>query len=109
MTLEAGGPSWRLTLDSGASNLILKCSQRCPRINDPRSGDRVLALVGERPVLSGTLRQVEIAGARMSFVHALLVDTELPDGQDDGVIPSHWFSAVYVDGNSGLVRLAQRR
>jgi hypothetical protein len=109
VTLEAGGPSWRLTLDSGASNLILKCSQRCPRINDPRSGDRVLALVGERPVLSGTLRQVEIAGARMSFVHALLVDTELPDGQDDGVIPSHWFSAVYVDGNSGLVRLAQRR
>jgi hypothetical protein len=44
----------------------------------------------------------------MSFVRALLVDTDLPDGQDDGVIPSHWFSAVYVDGRSGLVRLAQR-
>ena len=106
VTLQSGGPSWRLTLDSGASNLILKCRARCPRIADPHSGDRVLAIVGERAVLSGTLRQVDIAGARMSFVQALLVDTDLPDGQDDGVLPSRWFSAVYVDGNSGLVRIS---
>ena len=45
----------------------------------------------------------------MWSVRAVLVDTDLPDGQDDGVIPSHWFSAVYVDGHAGLVRLAQRR
>jgi predicted aspartyl protease len=109
VTLQTGGPSWRLTLDSGASNLILKCNTRCPLIADPRSDDQVLALVGQRPAQSGILRQVNIAGARMSFVHALLVDTQLPDGQDDGVLPSQWFSAVYVDGTSGLVRLAQRR
>ena len=109
VTFQAGGPSWRLTLDSGASNLILKCSAQCPMITDPRSGDRVLALVGERTVLSGTLRRLEIAGARMWSVHAVLVDTDLPDGQDDGVLPSHWFSAVYVDSDAGMVRLAQRR
>jgi hypothetical protein len=109
VTLQAGGPSWRLTLDSGASDLILKCNRECPAIANAHSGGRVLALVGERPVLGGILRRIEIAGARLSFVHALLVDTDLPDGQDDGVLPSQWFSAVYVDGNSGLVRLAQRR
>jgi len=109
VTLQAGGPSWNLTLDSGASNLILKCSAQCPMISDPRSGGRVMALVGERPVLSGTLRRLEIAGARMWSVHAVLVDTDWPDGQDDGVIPSHWFSAVYVNGDARLVRLAQRR
>jgi len=109
VTLQAGGPSWNLTLDSGASNLILKCSTHCPLIMEPRSGDRVLALLGERPVVSGTLRRLEIAGARMWSVHAVLVDTNLPDGQDDGVIPSHWFSAVYVNGDAGVVRLAQRR
>jgi aspartyl protease len=109
VNLQAGGPDWRLTLDSGASDLILKCGERCPLITDPRSGGRILALAGERPVLSGTLRRLEIAGARMWSVPAVLVDTDLPDGQDDGVIPSHWFSAVYVDGHAGLVRLAQRR
>ncbi len=109
VTLQSGGPPWRLTLDSGASNLVVRCTERCPAITNPRSDERVLALVGERPVLGGTLRQVEVAGARISSVHALLVDTELADGQDDGVIPSQWFSAIYVDGDSGLVRLAQRR
>lgn len=43
--------------------------------------------MGERPVLSGTLRRLEIAGARMWSVHAVLVDTDWPDGQHDGVIP----------------------
>jgi Aspartyl protease len=109
LTLQAGGPSWRLTLDSGATNLILKCDHRCPVIIDQRRDERVLALLGERPIVSGTLRQIEIAGARMSFVPVMLVDTELSDGKDDGVIPSQWFSAVYVDGTSGLVRLSHRR
>ena len=68
-----------------------------------------MTLVGERSVLSGTLMQAEVAGARISLVHALLVGTDVSDGQDDGVIPSQWFSAVYVDGDSGLVRLAQHR
>jgi len=35
--------SWNLTLDSGASDLILKCSAQCPMIADPRFGGRVLA------------------------------------------------------------------
>jgi hypothetical protein len=30
------------------------------------------------------------------------------NGQTGPLIPSHWFSAVYVDGHEGLVRLAQR-
>jgi hypothetical protein len=109
VTLQAGHPSWHLTLDSGASNLLVKCSKGCPAILDSRIGERVITLMGERPVQSGTLVQIEVAGARISQVHALLVSAELSDGQDDGVIPSQWFSAVYVDGNSGLVRLAQRR
>jgi hypothetical protein len=109
VTLQAGRPSWRLTLDSGASNLVVKCDQRCPMIANSRGTERVMTLVGERSVLSGTLVQAEVAGARILQVHALLVGTDLSDGEDDGVIPSQWFSAVYVDGNSGLVRLAQRR
>ena len=109
VTLQAGRPSWQLTLDSGASNLLVKCTKRCPAIADSHSTEQVMTLVGERSVLSGTLMQAEVAGARISLVHALLVGTEVSDGQDDGVIPSQWFSAVYVDGDSGLVRLAQRR
>ena len=76
---------------------------------DPSSGEQVLTVGGDRPVQSGTLMQVEVAGATISLVHALLVGTESSDQPDDGVIPSHWFSAVYVDGDAGLVRLSQSR
>lgn len=109
VTLEAGRPAWRLTLDSGASHLLVKCGHRCPWIMDPGSRERVMTLNGDRPVQSGTLPQVEVAGATISLVHALLVGTEASDQPDEGVIPSQWFSAVYVDADSGLVRLSRAR
>lgn len=76
---------------------------------DPGSRERVMTLNGDRPVQSGTLPQVEVAGATISLVHALLVGTEASDQPDEGVIPSQWFSAVYVDADSGLVRLSRAR
>ncbi len=105
VTLEPGGRPWRLTLDSGATNLVVECSERCPQVGEIQQSGRLVTYVGERSVSHGRLRHVEIGGVTLSPVDAVLVDSKAPDGEDDGVLPARWFSAVYVDGR--VVRLAQ--
>ena len=105
VTLEPGAEPWRLTLDSGASNLVVECNKRCPPAGAIRSDSQLLTYVGDKPVSRGKLRHVEIGGVTMPSVEAVLVDAPAPDGADDGVLPARWFSAIYVSG--AVVRLAR--
>jgi predicted aspartyl protease len=105
--LGPGTQPWRLTLDSGASDLVVECSERCPPATGIQGDARLLTYLGERPVSRGKISRVEIGGVAMPSVQAVLVDSPSLDGQDEGVLPTRWFSAVYVD--SSTVRLAPAR
>ncbi|MBZ5610201.1 MAG: retroviral-like aspartic protease family protein [Acidobacteriia bacterium] len=105
--LEPGGRAWRLTLDSGASNLVVDCAERCPPIHEVQPGSRLITFVGERSVVQGLLRHVEVGGHSMPAAEAVLVDSRPSGSGDEGVLPAKWFSAVYV--NDKLVRFAAAR
>ncbi len=105
--LEPGGKAWRLTLDSGASHLVVECDQACPAIHEVRNDKRLITFLGERPVVYGKLRHVEVGGSAMPPVEAVLVDTAKTDSGDEGVLPAKWFSAVYVKDK--LVKFAFAR
>jgi hypothetical protein len=102
--LEPGGKPWRLTLDSGASHLVVECDQACPPVHEVQHDKRLITFLGERPVVYGKLRNVEIGGSAMPQVEAVVVDTQSADWGDQGVLPAKWFSAVYVKDK--LVRFA---
>jgi len=106
VVLDPGTKPWRLTLDSGASHLMVQCAARCPRATDIRLGARILTYVGEQPASQGKLRRVEIGGVAIWFTDVVFLETSPPDDQDEGVLPAQWFSAIFVDGD--VVRLAPR-
>jgi len=107
VVLAPGGAPWRLTLDSGASHVVIACGDRCPGARGVQEGVLLTSYVGERTVPVGTLRYVEIGGVRMPPAEAVLVDSPALDGGDDGVLPTNWFSAVYANGD--VVRLGRAR
>jgi predicted aspartyl protease len=107
VVLESGGATWRLTLDSGASHMVVECQQKCPHAGQARSDQRLITHVGEQPVSLRTLKHVQVGGMVMPEIVAIFANAAPPDDQDEGVLPTQWFSAVYVDNLT--VRLASAR
>lgn len=105
--LEPGGRAWRLTLDSGASNLVVQCGQGCPPVHDVRNDNRLVTFIGDRPIVQGLLRHVEVGGYSLPPMEAALAEGHSSDWGDEGVFPAKRFSAVYV--NDKQVRLAVTR
>jgi len=104
VVLEPGGRAWRLTLDSGASNTVVECSENCPRTIRAAAPERLLTYGGEQSVSKGTFKRATLQGAAMPRIEAVIVNVTSPDGQDEGVLPTRLFSAVYVDNRT--VKLA---
>ena len=104
--LDESARPWRLTLDSGASDLVVTCNDRCPPLSAVQRGDEIVTYSGGRPVSRGRLERAEVGGMKIPAPEAILVESSASDGQDDGVLPARWFSAIYVDGPS--VRLARK-
>ncbi|MEP6961841.1 MAG: retropepsin-like aspartic protease, partial [Acidobacteriota bacterium] len=96
VTLEPGGPVWQLTMDSGASNLVIDCNLGCPRAADLQRGASLATHNGERPVSHGTLRNVAIGGLRMPPADTVMLQNVSTEHWDDGVVPTRWFDAFYV-------------
>ena len=107
VALEAGGPAWRLALDSGSTNLIIDCRERCPQASGLQRDSRLITHTGERDVLRGTLRHVELGGMKLPNADVVMMKGAIPEGWDDGLIPTRWFSAFYVSGS--VVRFAPAR
>jgi hypothetical protein len=107
VVLEPGAKPWQLTLDSGASHLVVECGGRCPRASEVQPAGQLLTYTGERSVVGGKLRRIEVGELAISWVQAILVGTSGPDDKDQGVLPTRWFSAVFVSGNQ--VRLGPVR
>ncbi len=107
VSLDPDGRVWQLTLDSGSTNLIVDCSDRCPRAWGVERDSRVVTHAGERSVRRGTLRMVALGGSTMPAANAVLLDGVAAEGWGDGLLPTRWFSAFYVSENT--VRFAPAR
>ena len=98
VTFEPGGAVWTLQLDSGATNAVVNCVERCPAASNVAPQGRLLTHTGEQEALLGTLRQIAIGGNTMPSADAVLMEgtREL----EDGVMPARWFDAFYVSGQT---------
>jgi hypothetical protein len=104
VALDPDGRTWLLALDSGSTNLVVDCSTRCPRAWGVERDSRLVTHTGERAVSRGNLKQVALGDSTMPSAEAVLLEGHAPEGWDEGVLPTRWFSAFYV--TEGVVRFA---
>lgn len=99
---------YRLVLDSGASHLFLYCRTRCPHLNGVQAGPAITNS-GSVPVRRGTLPRATLGSLHFRNPSAVIVESASADGEEaDGLIPTHWFSAIYIDPIRQEVRLNPR-
>lgn len=96
----------QLMLDSGSSDLILECSERCPKLGRVEEFD-VRTNQGSGRMQRGVLAAVEVGGAVLHMRPAAL--REQASGERDGLLPAAWFAAVYVDSPNHVVRFGEAR
>lgn len=104
VVVEPGGRTWRMVLDTGANDLLLGCGSDCPRA---AGVTHLRTNAGEHPVRTAKVRQVRVGGLRFSDREALLTGKPAHGEQGDGLLPGHWFSAIYVGRGGEVVRLEQ--
>ena len=95
-----------LVLDSGASGLLLYCTQRCPRLSETTAG-QALTNTGARKVRQGILSHAALGSLRFSGRRAALIEANPEPGQADGLLPANWFSAIYYNAARQEIRLAR--
>jgi predicted aspartyl protease len=98
VTFEPGGHVWQLQLDSGATNAVVNCLERCPSAANLASQGRLLTQTGEQSAMLGTLRRISIGGHAMPSADAVLM--EAAQELEEGVVPARWFDAFYVNGQT---------
>lgn len=98
---------FRLILDSGASHLLLYCTERCPRLSETNAAMQAITNTGARRVRQGTLHQAALGDLRFSHRPAALIEANPEPGQADGLLPANWFSAIYYDAARQEIRLAR--
>lgn len=104
VTLEPGGRTWRMVLDTGANDLLLGCGSDCPRAS---SLSHLRTNAGERNVRTATVQQVRVGDLKFANREALLTGKAPHLEQGDGLLPGRWFSAIYVGRGGKVVRLEQ--
>ena len=97
----------RLVLDSGAAAMVLTCGASCPRLIESGAGGRMFTNAGEQEVVQGRVSGVTIGTIRIPRPAVALLKNAPLTPLEDGVIPAHWFSAVYLDPQRNQVRLAK--
>ncbi len=107
VALDAEGQTWQLALDSGSTNLVVDCSERCPRAWGIERDSRLVTHTGDRAVMRGTLRQVRLGDLPVASAEAVLLDDVASSSPGDGLLPTRLFSAFYVNG--AVVRFAPAR
>jgi hypothetical protein len=97
VVLEPGGKIWRLTLDSGASALIIECLDNCPKSAVTASSEQLKTYSGEQSISRSTFKRATIGRVAMPAIDGVIVNVVPPDDRDEGVLPTRLFSVVYVD------------
>jgi hypothetical protein len=105
--LAEGGRLWHLALDSGSQRLLVECGEGCPRLAEHTGAGTIRTNLGECKAEQGYLRRVEIGDMAVARPEVLLVDRVPRSTREEGLLPAHMFSAVYVDAGHNQVRLAR--
>jgi hypothetical protein len=82
----------------------MRCGGHCPKLQDARSGDRIVTNSGTCTVRRGVVRQVSVGDIVFPKAVTALMDGAV-SSLDEGLLPANWFSAVYVDSVRNVVRL----
>jgi hypothetical protein len=103
LPVRVGAREYRMVLDSGSADLVLRCSGECPRLTGSEEA-QARSNTGDRRVVRGWLREAEVGSLRIAQPAVALLPGA---GEDDGMMPARWFSAVYMDPGARVVRLAR--
>lgn len=107
VVLARGTRPWKLIMDSGASDVMVRCGNACPPLLEIWDGSKVLTNAGNREVQSGLLEGIEVGGIRLVHVPVGMVEVPPKIGHADGVLPTRYFSAIYVDSANDRIRLTR--
>jgi hypothetical protein len=97
-----------LVLDSGVSQLILSCGDRCPRLADEHT-ITAITNTGQVSVREGRIRSAIIGSSRWVSIPTVLIRRSSDAGEGDGLLPTVWFSAIFVDIGGKLIRFEAKR
>jgi hypothetical protein len=78
----------------------------CPRMERTGTG-KIVTNAGHRDVEQGVLKRIDVGELAILRAETLLVEDSPGSGREDGLLPTHLFSAVYVDAGRRLVRLGR--
>ena len=94
---------YRFVLDTGASDVFLRCALLCPQLMDPlpaaAAGSGYLSAARV-----GTLRVLQIAEMRLWNLRAAVLEQESRPSEH-GLLAAKLFSAIYVDAGGRVIRL----
>jgi hypothetical protein len=107
VTFGDNGRPWHLALDSGSRYLLVECGHGCPRLAEHLGIGGIQTNLGECTAEHGYLRRVQIGDAAIARPEALLLETPPQSAREEGLLPTRYFSAVYVDASHNQVRLAR--
>jgi clan AA aspartic protease (TIGR02281 family) len=107
VTLVKGGRPWRLAFDSGSRYLLLECGGGCPRFVEHTGIRTIYTNLGDCKVEQGYLRRVQVGDVTVARPETLLIHRMPRPGREEGLLPAHMFSAVYVDAARNQIRLAR--
>jgi hypothetical protein len=97
-----------LVLDSGVSQLVLSCGDRCPRLAE----ERIITAItntGQVSVREGRIRSAVIGSSRWAGIPTVLIRRSSDAGEGDGLLPAIWFSAIFVNIGGKLIRFEAKR
>ena len=101
------GKTWRLALDSGSERLLLECGRGCPRLAGYPGDTTILTNAGERQAQTGVVKGVRIGPIALSRAETLVITRTPAADREDGLLPAHLFSVVYVDPARNQVRFGK--
>ena len=93
-----------MTLDSGASNLVLWCRTGCPGRTVAQSGYRVDTMAGSAAVDVRELAGLRVGNSQIGRQSLVVLPGER-NAAEDGLLPARLFSQVYVDTAQAVVRV----
>lgn len=107
LPLRVGGLLFKVALDSGASHLILRCGDRCPRLEDPDRSRQLLTNLGPMRAAAGRVSEISAGPVKLRQAVAVLLDAGPETALAEGVLPAAWFRKVFVDKAAGALKLSR--
>jgi hypothetical protein len=98
----------RVVLDSGVSQLVISCGDQCPRLEDVHT-ITAITNTGQVSVRQGRIRSAFIGSSKWVNAPTVLIRRSSDASDEDGLLPTNWFSAIFVNTEQKLIRFEAAR